>query len=110
MILIPYKSERIKLPETLDRRVKITKEQREEIKELYATGDYSWRKLAQMYHVDKSRIGQIVNPRLGNNVREQSRKYSATHKPSKEQRNKTVREHRKYKQQLFLGGEDLIEF
>ena len=35
---MPYKSEKIKLPKELDRRVKLTDEQREEIKDLYGTG------------------------------------------------------------------------
>lgn len=46
---MPYKSEKIKLPKEYDRRIKLTDEQREEIKEKYATGLYSQRALAREY-------------------------------------------------------------
>ena len=58
---MPYKSEKIKLSETQDRRRRLTSEQQEEIRNLYATGLYSWKQLAGMYGCSKSRVGQIVN-------------------------------------------------
>ena len=46
---MPYKSEKIKLPKEHDRRIKLTDEQREEIREKYSTGLYSQRALAREY-------------------------------------------------------------
>lgn len=36
-------------------------ERNEKIKELYATGLYSYNKLARIYHISPQRIGQIIN-------------------------------------------------
>lgn len=59
---MPYKSEKLRLSETQDRRRKLTTEQQRQIKELYETGLYSWNQLANMFGCSKSRIGQLVNP------------------------------------------------
>ncbi len=59
---MPYKSEKIKLPESLDRRRKLSNEQKEKIKHKYATGSYSLQKLANEYMVSKKTILLIVNP------------------------------------------------
>ena len=48
-ITMPYKSEKIKLSRSHDRRSKLTDEQREEIREKYSTGLYSQRALAREY-------------------------------------------------------------
>lgn len=58
---MPYKSEKIKLPKELDRRVKLTDEQRKEIEELYGTGCYSLNSLAKRFEVSKKTILLIVN-------------------------------------------------
>lgn len=50
---MPYKSEKIKLKETQDRRKKLTDKQREQIKELYGTGHYSLNDLAKQFNVSK---------------------------------------------------------
>ena len=102
---MPYKSEKIKLPPNKDRRRKLTDEQREEIKRIYATGICGMRPLAKKFGVSRSLIQIIVNP----NVAERKRQYTKDHwrdyRPSKEKWNETVREHRKYKQALYLKGE-----
>lgn len=46
---MPYKSEKIKLPKQYDRRIKLTNQQRDEIKEKYVSGIQSQRALAQEY-------------------------------------------------------------
>ena len=48
---MPYKSEKIKLSKEQDRRIKLTDEQRQEIRDKYATGLYSQRNLASEYNV-----------------------------------------------------------
>lgn len=44
---MPYKSEKIKLPQEYDRRRKLTDEQKDEIKHKYDTGFYSLNSLAK---------------------------------------------------------------
>lgn len=58
---MPFKSEKIKLPKELDRRRKLSDEQREEIKEKYATGLYSQRALAREYNVSRRLISFVID-------------------------------------------------
>lgn len=98
---MPYKCQQkgILIPRDLKRNVKLTLEQVQEIQDLYATGLYSWNQLAKQYHVSKSRIGQIVNPK----VAERTRKYAKEHKfpESEKKRAQYMREHRRYKHDLY---------
>lgn len=59
---MPRKSEHIPLSEKQDRRIKLTKEQKEKIVGLYATGQYSLNVLADQFRVSKKTILLIVNP------------------------------------------------
>ena len=59
---MPFKSEKIKLPQEYDRRRKLTDEQKDEIKHKYSTGLYSLNNLATEYKVSKKTILLIVNP------------------------------------------------
>lgn len=101
---MPYKSEQkgILIPRNLKRNVKLTLQQVNEIQELYATGFYSWNQLAKKYHVSKSRIGQIVNPKIA----ERNRQYAKEHKfpESEKKRAQYMKEHRKYKHSLYKQG------
>ena len=104
---MPYKSEKIKLPKELDRRVKLTDEQRKEIKNKYATGLYSQRTLAKEYNVSRRLITFILDEEKQKRNAEllKERKLDGRYKPTKEEWAKTVREHRRYKQELYLKGE-----
>lgn len=104
---MPYRSEKIKIAGTFyDRRVKLTAEEREEIKYLYKTSVHSQRKLADMFHVSRSLIGMVVNPERLERVRElfKERRREGKYKVSKEERARIIREHRRYKQRLFVEG------
>lgn len=101
---MPYKSEKIKLSETQDRRRRLTSEQQEEIRNLYATGLYSWKQLAGMYGCSKSRVGQIVNPERDAKVKARIKEHWRDYQKKGEEWNTTIREHRRYKQQLYLKG------
>lgn len=59
---MPEKVDKMKLSQEQDRRVKLTTEQKEEIKKKYAKGGYSLNSLAQEYNVSKKTILLIVNP------------------------------------------------
>ena len=61
---MPYKSEKLKLPPSKDRRRKLTDEQKEEIKRIYAEGKCGTRSLAKQFGVSRSTIQVIVNPAI----------------------------------------------
>ena len=101
---MPYKSSKIRLSETQDRRRRLTTEQQEEIRKLYATGLYSWNQLAGMYKCSKSRIGQIVNPERAEKVKARCKEHWRDYQQTGEDWNRIVREHRQYKQKLYVEG------
>ena len=102
---MPYKSEKIKLPPTKDRRRKLTDEQKEEIRLIYAEGKVGTRPLAKQFGVSRSLIQGIVNPDIAERNRQRTKDHWRDYRPSKEERAKTQREHRRYKQDLYLKGE-----
>lgn len=104
---MPYKSEKIKLNENQDRRKKLTTEQREEIRNKYSTGLYSQRTLAKEYNVSRRLISFVLDEEKQKRNAElfKIRKSDGRYKPTKEEWAKTVREHRRYKQGLYLKGE-----
>ena len=101
---MPYKSEKIRLSETQDRRRKLTEEQKEEIRQLYADGKGSWKALADRFHVSKATIGEIVNAEFAER-RQQYRKEHWREHVDREKLTHAVRNLRRYKQELYLKGE-----
>jgi hypothetical protein len=101
---MPYKFEynKIRLPKEKDRRVKIPIEKHQEIKDLYATGTISYRKIGEMYDVSKSLIIQIVNPDIAEKKRKQflERRKDGRYY-DKEKQTISIREHRRYKQNVI---------
>ena len=102
---MPYKSEKIKLSETQDRRRKLTDEQKEEIKKIYAEGKCGTRPLAKQFGVSKTTIQIIVNPEIASKRKQYRKEHWQDYRPSKEEWAATMREHRHYKQELYLKGE-----
>lgn len=102
---MPYKSEKIKLPPTKDRRRKLTDEQKEEIRLIYAEGKVGTRPLAKQFGVSRSLIQNIVNPNIAERNRQYRKEHWRDYRPSKEEWAKTMKEHRRYKQDLYLKGE-----
>ena len=102
---MPYKSEKLKLPPEKDRRRKLTDDQREQIKRIYATGVCGMRPLAKQFGVSKKTIQLIVKPE----AKQRQHDYVASHwrnyRPSKDKWAETIREHRRYKQELYVKGE-----
>lgn len=103
---MPYKSEKMKLTRDQDRRIKLTDAQREEIRQKYASGLYSQRALAKEYNVSRRTIQFTVDADKYARAREQfkQRRKDGRYKPSKEEWAETVREHRRYKQRLYVNG------
>ncbi len=104
---MPYISESIKLSREQDRRIKLSDEQRDEIRHKYSTGLYSQRQLAAEYNVSRRLITFILDPeKLKRNAELlKERKADGRYKPTKEEWAATMREHRKYKEELYRKGE-----
>lgn len=102
---MPYKSEKIKLKETQDRRKKLTERQREEIKELYATGLYNLNGLAKRFEVSKKTILLIVNEESAARAKQYRKDHWKEWQKVGEEHNKAIQNTRKYKQSLYLKGE-----
>ena len=101
---MPFKSEKIKIAGTkFDRRIKLNKDQHEEIRNLYKTSVPSQRKLAIMYHVSKSLISLILDPSKKTKYKKTNSVNTST--ISKEKRSATIREYRRYKQNLYQNGD-----
>ena len=102
---MPYKSEKIKLSETQDRRKKLTEEQRKEIRELYSTGLYSLNGLAKKYDVSKKTILLIVNEESAERAKQYRKDHWKEWQRVGEEHNEAIKKTRKYKQELYLKGE-----
>lgn len=102
---MPYKSEKIKLNPQQDRRRKLTDEQKEEIRRIYASGVCGTRPLAKQFGVSRSLIQVIVNPNIAERHKKRMQEHWRDYRPSKEEWAATMREHRHYKQELYLKGE-----
>ena len=102
---MPYKSESIRLQGLQDRRRKLTDEQRELIKKMYSTGDWSLNKLAVQFGVSKKTILLLVNPNSADRAKEYRKENWREFQKPKEERTRATREHRRYKQALYLSGQ-----
>lgn len=100
---MPYKAEKMKLPPELDRRRKLSDDQKDEIKHKYSTGSYSLNGLAKEYNVNKKTVLLIVNPESKRKNDERIKEHWRDYAPTKEERNAIAREHRAYKHKV-LGG------
>lgn len=101
---MPYKSEKIKLSREQDRRVKLTIQQREDIKELYSTGCYSLNDLAKMYEVSKKTVLLIVNKESAERAKEYRKEHWKEWARTGEEHAEAIRKTRKYKQELYKSG------
>ncbi len=103
---MPYKCTPIKLKETQKRSVKLTSEQRAEIAKKYSTGRYSQRGLASEYGVSRRLVQFIIDPKKHEeNLKRRDERGGSSQYYVKEKHTKAMREHRQYKQGLFLKGE-----
>lgn len=99
-----FEVDKIKLSETQDRRKKLTESQKQEIRELYSTGHFSLNQLAKRFEINKKSILLIVNPESNEKAKEYRKENWKRWQRTGEERNKAVREHRRYKQQLYKEG------
>jgi hypothetical protein len=104
---MPYKSEKIKIANTkYDRRIKLTDEQREAIREEYAKGEKGARVLAKEYGVSRSLIRFVVMPEKYERSKEmfRERRKDGRYDISSEEWRDLIKERRRYKQKLYLEG------
>lgn len=102
---MPYKSSKIPLSESQDRRRKLTEAQKEIIRHRYKTESIGMRSLAKEYGVSRSLIQIIVNPTIAEKKKQRIKEHWRDYRPPKEEWAETMREHRQYKQRLYLEGE-----
>ena len=104
---MPYKSEKIKIEGTkLDRRRKLTEDQKEYIRWLREEEGLSQRQLAAMFGVSRRLITFILDPEKEKKNKERIKrlKQEGRYKYSKEQWAEVMREHRHYKEKLHKDG------
>ena len=103
---MPYLSEKIKIAGTeFDRRIKLTKEQKREIKKLSSAG-LSQRKIADIYNVDRRLISFIINPAAyEENLKRRAERGGSKLYYDKEKHREYIKNHRRYKQDLKLKEE-----
>ena len=101
---MPYKSEKIKLNELQDRRRKLTNKQKEEIKKLYGTGNYSLNGLAKQFEVSKKTILLIVNADSAEKAKQYRKDNWREWKGAKEEHREAIKKTRKYKHELYKEG------
>ena len=98
------KVDKLKLSEKQDRRVKLSSNQKIEIREKYETGLYSLNKLAKEYEVSKKTVLLIVNDeskkKNDQRIKEHWQEYY-----DKDKHTRAVRNLRNYKRELQKKGE-----
>lgn len=102
---MPYKSDKIPLQPNQDRRRKLTDEQKEEVKRIYESGVCGMRSLAKQFGVSRTTIQIIVNPERAAKIKRRIKEHWRDYRPTKEEWSSIMREHRRYKQSLYLKGE-----
>ena len=58
---MPYKSEKIRLPQKYDRRRKLTDDKKEEIRQQYSTGNISLKNLADKYFLNRTAVKTVLS-------------------------------------------------
>lgn len=102
---MPYKSEKIRIDHTMyDRRRKLTDADKEEIKRIYATGVCGQRPLAKQFGVSKRTIQLLVRPQSLERVLQYRKDTWKKYQTYGEEHSKVIREHRQYKQKLYIEG------
>lgn len=104
---MPYKSEKIKIEGTkLDRRRKLTEDQKAYIRWLREEEGLSQRKLAAIFGVSRRLITFILDPEKEKRSKERGKQLrkEGRYKYTKEQWAEVMKEHRHYKEQLHKDG------
>ena len=97
---------KVKVPEAFDRRHKLSVTQKEEIRDLYASGDYTYQLLADNYGVCKKTICLVVNEEAKEKQYAYSINYMKSYRKTlnKDVVNQRRKEIRQYKKELVEKG------
>ncbi len=103
---MPYKSERIKIEGTKhDRRIKLTEDDKELIRWLREEEKLSQRKLAAQFNVSRRLIQFVLDPeKKKKDLENRAKRGGSKIYYDRETQNEAIKEHRQYKQKLFLEG------
>jgi len=98
---MPYAHRREKIPRHLDRRVKYTEEDKEDVKILFK-GGMSQRAIARETGMSRKMVSFVLFPEklLKANEEFKQRRKDGRYKPKKEEWRKAMKEHRHYKQSI----------
>ena len=100
---MPYKCATLKIPENYDARCKLTRIERDEIKELYGT--ISQRKLAKIYGVSRRLITFIGDPeKHAENLRRRDERGGSAAYYDRKTHTMAMMKHRRRKQKLYKSG------
>lgn len=101
---MPYKCEKIKLPRSLDRRVRVTPEIAENMLAMYQAGS-SLHAIAAEFGVDRKTVKRYVIPGYAEEQTEKARrrKYWLEYY-DKDYHRASIKQHRRYKRELELVG------
>ena len=102
---MPYASEKITLPDTLDRRRKLTLNERQEIRVRYEAGGCSYNSLAREYGVSKKTINLICNDDSSKVAREYRKVHWADYDYGTAYRARMAKNTRRYKHMLHMNGD-----
>ena len=104
---MPYKSEKILIEKTyFDRRVKLTDDDKELIRKIKAEENLSQRELAKKFNVSRRLIQYILDPaKLTENKQRRIERGGSKQYYDKEKHREYMKEHRNYKQNLYVNGE-----
>lgn len=58
---IPSEKNHLKMPRQLNRNIKLSADDREEIRKMYASGEFSYRQIAKIFEVSHKTIYLVVN-------------------------------------------------
>lgn len=100
-----YEKEKNKIPKALDRRIKLTEQDKKDIREAYRTGILSIRAITRQYNVSRRLIQFTIFPeRQKKNLEDRDKRGGYMQYYDKEKHRKSTKRHRHYKNKLYLEG------
>jgi predicted DNA-binding protein YlxM (UPF0122 family) len=105
---MPYKFEtdKLKIPKTKDKRVKLTDGQKKIIRDMYKSGEYSQRMLAREFNVSRRTIQFTIDPKKREyNYQKRVENGGSKQYYDKDKNNEYMKSHRDHKKELYKNGE-----
>lgn len=108
---MPFKSEKIIIEKTsFDRRVKLTDDDKKLVLKARAEENLSQRELARKFNVSRRLIQYILDPeKLAENKQRRLERGGSKQYYNKEKQREYIKDHRRYKQDLYINGEIICQ-